>query len=154
MKQLASKLLSSVSLFIFAGQLAGSDTIDFGEEVYPILKESCLRCHAAPYEDSRGRTKKPKGGLRLDTPHWIMEGYLNDEDVLEPIVIPGDPDASELYTLTILPEDHDDVMPTSGDLLSKEKSDTLKRWIKEGAKFGDFEAPKYVNPKSKEASLD
>lgn len=133
-------------------QFADAETIDFGKHVYPILKDSCLRCHAVPYEDTRGRTKKPKGGLRLDTVEWIMKGYVNDEGETQKVVTPGDAEASELYTLTVLPEDHDDVMPSSGDLLTKEQADILKLWINQGATFGDFKAPRYVNPKSKEAA--
>lgn len=152
MKYLRLKLITSICFSGLSLQFANADTVDFGKHVYPILKDSCLRCHAAPYEDTRGRTKKPKGGLRLDTAEWIMKGYVNDDGETEKVVIPGDAEASEFYTLTILPEDHDDVMPSSGDLLTKEQTELLKLWIEQGATFGDFKAPKYVNPKSKEAA--
>ena len=147
--------LKLVASLIFSGltlQFANAETVDFGKHVYPILNDSCLRCHAATYEDTRGKTKKPKGGLRLDTAEWIMKGYVNKEGETETVVTPGNAEASEFYTLTILPEDHDDVMPSSGDLLTKEQTDILKLWIEQGAKAGDFKAPKYVNPKSKETA--
>ncbi|MGB0257080.1 MAG: c-type cytochrome domain-containing protein [Coraliomargarita sp.] len=147
--KLLSRLLSVCALPITA---ATANTIDFGKDVYPILNDQCLRCHAAPYEDARGRTKNPKGGLRLDTPEWIMKGYVNDEGETEKVLFPGDADASEFYTLTILPEDHDDIMPSSGDPLTKAETEILKAWINQGAKFGDFKAPTYVNPKSKQAA--
>lgn len=152
MNYLRLKLVASL---IFSGltlQSANAEMVDFGKEVYPILNDSCLRCHAAAYEDTRGRNKKPKGGLRLDTAEWIMKGYVNDDGETETVVTPGDAEASEFYTLTILPEDHDDVMPSSGDPLTPAQTEILKRWVEQGAKFGDFKAPKYVNPKSKEAA--
>ncbi len=152
MNYLRSILIISICFSGLTLQIAKAETVDFGKHVYPILKENCLRCHAAPYEDTRGRTKKPKGGLRLDTPEWIMKGYVNDEGETEKVVVPGDAEASEFYTLTTLPEDHDDVMPSSGDLLTKKQTDILKSWIEQGATFGDFKAPKYINPKSKEAA--
>lgn len=148
-----TSLLASSVFFLSLGlQSVSAEKIDFGKDVYPILKESCLRCHAEAYEDKRGRLKKPKGGLRLDTAEWIMKGYVNDEGETEKVVFPGDPEASEFYTLTLLPEDHDDVMPPSGDPLTKEQTEVFRLWIEQGAEFGDFVAPKYINPKSKEAA--
>ena len=48
-------------------------------------------------------------------------------------LVPGDPDESSLYTLTILDPDDDDIMPPKGDPLSKEQTDLLKVWIEQGA---------------------
>ena len=50
------------------------------------------------------------------------------------VVIPGKPDESSFYKLTTLPEDHEDVMPSKGDLLTKEEQETLRDWIAKGAK--------------------
>jgi len=129
-----------------------AEEVDFGKQIYPILAESCLRCHAAEYVDKRDRVKKPKGGLRLDTPEYIMAGYQDDDGNAHKVLAPGDAETSSFYKLTILPEDHDDIMPTSGDPLTKEQTELIKAWINAGAKFGDFQAPVYVNPKSKEAA--
>jgi len=145
-------LFLAFSLIGGLSSVAAAETIDFGKEIYPILRESCLSCHSAPYKDSKGRTRKPKEGLRLDTPEWIQKGYINDDGEQEMVVVPGDADASSFYTLLILPEDHDDIMPAKGDPLTKEQTELIKQWINEGAKYGDFKAPKYVNPKSAEAA--
>lgn len=126
-----------------------ADKVSFGKQIYPIIREKCLSCHAAPYEDERGRTKKPKAGIRYDTPEWIAKGYLNDDDEQVPSVVPGKPEKSPLYTTTILPEDHDDIMPPKGDPLTKAEQNLLKQWILEGADYGGFKAPAYVNPKAK-----
>lgn len=127
-----------------------ADKVNFGKQVYPIIREKCLSCHAAPYVDARrGRTKKPKGGVRIDTPEWIAKGYLNDDDEKVMSVVPGQPDKSPLYTTTILPEDHDDIMPPKGDLLTKAEQNLLRQWILQGADYGGFNAPAYVNPDAK-----
>ena len=123
--------------------------IDFGKQIYPILRDNCLSCHAAPYEDTRGRTKKPKAGLRLDTAELIAKGTLDDDDKPKKSVVAGKPDQSPIYTTTTLPEDHDDIMPATGDPLTKAEQNLLKNWILQGAKFGGFKAPAYVNPKAK-----
>jgi len=138
--------------FVFTGlafSLSGNAAdVDFGKQIYPILREKCLSCHAAPYKDTRGRTKKPKAGLRLDTPEQIAKGYLDDDDNPKKAVVPGKPDQSPIYTTVTLPPDHDDIMPPKGDPLTKAEQDLLKNWILQGAKFGNFKAPVYVNPKA------
>lgn len=125
-----------------------ADKVDFGKQVYPILREKCLSCHAAAYKDTRGRTKKPKAGLRLDTVEQIANGYLNDDDEQVKSVVAGKPDKSPLYTTTALPADHDDIMPPKGDPLTKAEQGLIKQWITQGANFGGFKAPAYVNPKA------
>ncbi len=130
--------------------LIAADKVDFGKQIYPLLKDNCLSCHAAPYVEAKsGRTKKPKGGIRFDTTELIAKGYLNDDDEPVKSVIPGKPDKSPLYTSTALPADHDDIMPAKGDPLTKAQQGLLKQWITEGANFGGFKAPTYVNPNAK-----
>ena len=50
-------------------------------------------------------------------------------------IVPGKPERSPFYTLTVLPADHDDMMPPDGPPLSKSQTDLLKQWIAEGAKW-------------------
>jgi hypothetical protein len=107
---------------------------DYQKEIWPILKENCLKCHKAAYKDPKtGRTKKPKGDFRIDSPQEIMKGS-EDGDA----IVPGKPDKSPLYVLTTLGEDHDDIMPPKGDPLTKAQQELLKKWIAEGADFGTF----------------
>ena len=131
-------------------QTGVAEEVDFGRMIYPILKDRCLSCHSAPYVDVRnGRTKKPKGGVRLDTKEHLLKGYLDDDDNLVKSIVPGVPDKSPLYTTTTLPADHDDIMPAKGDPLTKEQQGLLKQWIADGAKFGDFKIPTYVHANAK-----
>lgn len=116
-----------------------SFAVDFEKEIWPIIETSCVKCHMAPYKDpKRGRTKNPKAGLRLDTAELIMKGAEEEEGEWEKVIIPGDAAKSSFYTLTTLDEDHDDVMPPKGDLLTKEQQELVKKWIQDGAKFGSW----------------
>ncbi|MGC6423539.1 MAG: hypothetical protein ACON4O_00970 [Lentimonas sp.] len=151
MKKIVPITLTALcAAFIF--QARAVEPIDFGSDIYPILRENCLSCHAAPYTDTRGRLRKPKDGIRLDTPEWVQKGHPKQDGTWETIIVPGNAGASSFYTLTILPEDHDDIMPAKGDPLTQEQTDLIKNWINQGANYGGFEAPEYVNPRSREAA--
>jgi uncharacterized membrane protein/mono/diheme cytochrome c family protein len=108
--------------------------VDFGKEIMPIFSESCVKCHGI---------KKQKGHLRLDSPQWLLAG-ADGENVL----VPGKAAESLIYSLTILSEDDDDVMPSKGELLTKKQTDLIKKWIEGGAGFGGYRAAVVVNVKS------
>ncbi|MBX3733363.1 MAG: SUMF1/EgtB/PvdO family nonheme iron enzyme [Verrucomicrobiae bacterium] len=93
--------------------------MDFKREVRPVLEVYCLKCHG---------DEKPKGDLSLTT----REAAIRGGDAGTSLV-PGEPAKSSLYTLTTLPEDHDDVMPPKGEKLSAAQQETLRLWIAEGA---------------------
>ena len=101
---------------------------DFKKDVMPILQESCIDCHAAPYKKGT-RLRKPKGGYRVDT----RENILKAGDSEEAGVIPGNATKSELYKRIILEEDHDDIMPPKGDPLTPAQQKVIKDWIDAGA---------------------
>ncbi|MDE0840033.1 MAG: hypothetical protein OSB41_13400, partial [Kiritimatiellae bacterium] len=107
--------------------------VDYEKDIWPVVRDRCLNCHKAPYTDDKGRLKKPKAGLRFDTPEWMMKGSEDGE-----VIIPGKPDDSTFYTLVILPPDDDDVMPAKGDPVTKEEAERIRKWIEEGADFGGF----------------
>jgi formylglycine-generating enzyme required for sulfatase activity/mono/diheme cytochrome c family protein len=94
---------------------------DFNQHIKPILESACLSCHGP---------EKPKGGLRLDTKAMALKGGENGA-----VIVPGQPDKSPLYTSTVLPPDHDNVMPPKGDKLTKAQSDLLRDWIQAGANW-------------------
>jgi hypothetical protein len=110
----------------------GATRVNFDKEVWPILKENCIKCHQAP-KMVDGKLKKPKAGLRLDAPSHIING--SEEG---PVIEPGYPEKSVFYTLTILDDGDDDIMPPKGDPLTGKQTDVIKQWIKEGADFGDW----------------
>ena len=127
------KKLTVLSCSLFPLLSYAIEPVDFAKEIWPMLKDSCVKCHGPDYKDKRGRMKKAKAGLRLDSKKAILEGSKEGK-----VFVAGNADESSLYNLTILPEDHDDVMPPKGDLLTKEQTELLKRWINEGAKFGKW----------------
>ena len=101
---------------------------DFKKDVLPILQESCIDCHAAPYKKGT-RLRKPKGGYRVDTRENILKAGESEEAG----VIPGNAAKSEVYKRIILEEDHDDIMPPKGDPLTPAQQKVIKDWIDAGA---------------------
>jgi uncharacterized membrane protein len=99
---------------------SGAGGIDFARDVAPIFAARCLECHDAA---------KTKGDLRLDLPL--------DEGGDPHVIVPGDPDGSELIELVSLPADDLDIMPAKGDPLTAEQIETLRQWIAEGAVWGE-----------------
>ena len=95
--------------------------INFVKDIQPILEFNCVACH---------REGEAKGELQLDTYAKAMKG-----GEYGPVLVPGHPDKSSLYTSTILEADDDDLMPPSnkGGPMPKETTDLLRAWIEQGA---------------------
>jgi hypothetical protein len=106
------------------GAGAGEPTkaIEFNRDVRPILSGICFACHGPD-------AAKRKAKLRLDT----EAGALADLGGRH-AVVPGDPEASELY-LRITADDESERMPPPGahHRLSTAQVETLRRWIEQGA---------------------
>jgi hypothetical protein len=68
----------------------------------------------------------------------------------EDVIVKGDAAKSELYARITLPRDHEDVMPSRGEPLSKTETDRIKAWIDAGAVWPDGVKPakhwSYVKP--------
>jgi hypothetical protein len=101
--------------------------VSYVHHIAPIFAESCLDCHSAPYVKN-GRTIRPKAALQLDTYELVIKGNL-DGTIIEPFK----PEVSSLYNVVTLPHDDSEIMPPKGEPLTKEQTDTIKRWILEGA---------------------
>lgn len=117
-------------MLLVALTLPYSSAIDFGKEVAPIVKERCVSCHVPRIK--RGKRRKPAGGVRLDSAVNMMKGNRAGKAV----IVPGLPEESSFYTLTTLPEGHDDVMPAEGGPLSETQQQIIRSWILQGAQFG------------------
>lgn len=99
---------------------------NFNREVRPLLSDRCFSCHGP---DESGRAAE----LRLDQ----MDSLIEDRDGYQ-IVVPGEPDNSELM-VRITATDDDLRMPPSGHgkPLTEEEIDVLRRWIVGGAEMHD-----------------
>ena len=114
------------------------DVVSYNFNIRPILSDKCFKCHGPD-------ANKRKADLRLDLPEGAFAA-LKDEPSAHAIV-PGDPEASELYRRITSP-DSDQLMPTPGShlkRLSPFEVALIKKWIKQGAKYEKhwaFVAPK------------
>jgi Planctomycete cytochrome C/Leucine Rich repeat len=132
--QLTMKNATFYSLLVSAVFTAVAPAaVDFEKEVWPFMKERCVDCHKAPFEEN-GKKKEPKAGLRLDGAWAILKGSENGV-----VLKPGDSAKSSLFEAVTLPKDDDAHMPPKGDSLTDAQIKVLKQWIDEGAKFGSWE---------------
>src|SRR5580704_3425807 len=84
--------------------------VNFEDKIAPVLIEKCLPCHSSV---------KVSGGVRLTTNVSVSR-----------VVTPGEPEKSPLYTSV-----ESGAMPPGGPKLSKDQRDSIRDWIREGAKW-------------------
>ncbi len=89
----------------------GNTTVSYTRDIQPLLTANCVRCHGGI------------AGLWLSDYEHIMLGSING-----PVVVPGDPDASPLYTYVDM-----GLMPPDAPPLSQDDIELIRRWIEEGA---------------------
>jgi hypothetical protein len=98
--------------------------IQFNRDVRPILSDACFQCHGPD-------KAKRKAGLRFDNEEGArvdLGGYS--------AIVPGKPDESELIKRIVAHDKLKRMPPASAAVsLSAKQIDTLKQWIKEGAKW-------------------
>lgn len=102
---------------------AGAPPMSFADDVLPILSGHCFSCHQP------GGQGNEKSGLDLSTYDGVMKGTKFGR-----MVIPGDPESSNLMWLLDwrgAPETH---MPLGKRKLSTCDRDLIRQWIREGAK--------------------
>jgi Protein of unknown function (DUF1553)/Protein of unknown function (DUF1549)/Planctomycete cytochrome C len=119
--------------------------VNFAREVRPILSDNCFACHGPD-------DKQRKAKLRLD----VHESVLAKLESGDAAVVPGKPDDSSLI-FRVETDDAEMLMPPkhSGKSLNPQQIDVLKRWIAEGAPWGEhwaFEPPAKTEPPAESAS--
>ena len=119
--------LLSVLLIVPAVRSAQDAPVDFSRDVLPILSDNCFYCHG-PDPSHR------KAELRLDT----LDGAYE-------VIVPGRSDQSD-FVQRILATDPEEIMPPpkTHKVLAPHQIDLLKRWIDQGAPWGEhwaFVAP-------------
>jgi hypothetical protein len=113
-------LVCAVIIFTFS---TPHQAVDFNTQVKPIFNNKCISCH--------GGVKRKAGFSLL----FRSEAMANTESG-KPAIIPGKPDQSELIRRITL-NDPEERMPYKHEPLSKNEIDILRRWIREGAQWGD-----------------
>jgi hypothetical protein len=117
-------------------------TIDFAHEIQPIFAKRCYKCHGPG---------DAQGGLRLDT----RETAIAELESGEHAIVPGKNDEGALLS-RVTETDEDMRMPPDGKPLSEKEIEAIKRWIGEGAKWGQHWAYTKVSkpdaPKGSDAS--
>ncbi len=120
--------LAAICLFITP---SASQAVDFKEDVQPIFKKKCYKCHSGP---------RAKGKLRYDDADKLATRIGTEED---DVFFPGDPAKSLAIIKAALPRTDTDAMPppNRGDALNSTELGILKKWVMEGAKVESGEAP-------------
>ncbi len=95
----------------------------FAEDVMPIFRGRCVSCHAP------GKEGFEKSGLDLTTYEGVMKGTKYGA-----MVIPRDPDGSNLMWLLDWRGSAQTRMPHGKKKLSTCDRDAIRAWIREGAK--------------------
>ena len=113
------------ALFLLAAGgvgVSGAESVDFIRHIRPILADACFHCHGP---DPATREAK----LRLDE----REGLFRTRKDFT-VVVPGDPEGSELFIRITSPHE-DEVMPPkeASRQLKPGEIELLKKWIEEGA---------------------
>ncbi|MDG1051521.1 MAG: hypothetical protein P8R46_15030, partial [Planctomycetota bacterium] len=99
--------------------------VDFAAEVRPLLSDRCFPCHGPGLAD-------PAAGLRLDQRSSAVDelGFA--------AIVPGDAEASELFSRLQHADPERRMPPVSSKLeLEEHEVALLRRWIQEGAPYGE-----------------
>ncbi len=99
------------------------DKIDYSTQVKPIINKNCITCHGGV---------RAKGNFSL----LFRDQALAKTKDGKYAIIPGDPDGSEMIQRLTL-KDPEERMPFHHEPLSKDEIDVLRKWIKQGAQWGE-----------------
>lgn len=112
-----------VTLLSAAACFFHRDEVDFNTQVKPIINRKCITCHGGV---------RAKGGFSL----LFQQEALAKTASGKPAIIPGDPDHSEMIRRLTL-DDPEERMPYKHEPLSKEEISILRKWVAQGAHWGE-----------------
>lgn len=124
-------------LLVFWSVLAGSSTlisdkIDYSTQVKPILNRRCIMCHGGV---------KQSGGWSI----LFRDEALGKTKSGKYAIVPFDASSSEMMR-RVTSHDPEERMPYHKEPLKSEEIDILRRWIDEGAVWGEHWAYQSVEP--------
>ena len=109
---------------IGSDRLAAAETgTSFSRDVLPILRDNCASCHQPGGEGYK------KSGVDLTNYKGVMKGTKYGA-----MVVPGDPEASNLVLLVEWRTRDAIHMPHGRGQLPIKLRETIRRWVQEGAK--------------------
>jgi len=123
MTNLRTLAMAAAALAAAAPALAKEAPISFAEDVQPIIQIRCTMCHQP------GAEGFVKSGFDLTSYEGLMKGTKHG-----PMITPGDPVTSNLMVLIDGKADKSLQMPHGKKKLSSCDRDTIRKWIKQGAK--------------------
>ncbi|HET9745777.1 MAG TPA: PSD1 and planctomycete cytochrome C domain-containing protein [Chitinophagaceae bacterium] len=101
--------------------------VDFNVHIRPILSDRCFKCHGPD-------AKQRKGNLRLDIPDSAFAALKESPGLFA--IVPGRPEASQVYHRIISPDTAERMPPPSSNLvLSDLEIRLIEKWIKQGAEY-------------------
>ena len=117
--------LSAAAGASLAGSVAAA--VDFATDVKPIFEMNCVVCHNPQHSQDNGK-------FRLDNKEEAFKAHEKDQRI-----VPGHPEESLVYRLTVLPVSDQKHMPPTKNKppLTKEESEIIRQWIAEGANWPD-----------------
>jgi mono/diheme cytochrome c family protein len=110
-------------LLVPGDEACAAEKISFSEDVFPIFAGRCVSCHQP------GQDGFEKSGLDLTTYEGLMKGTK-----FGPMVIPKDPESSNLIWLLDWRGSPQTRMPHGKKKLSICDRNAIRSWIREGAK--------------------
>ena len=109
-----------LAIFILS---TSSRKVDFNTDVKPIFNKKCISCHGGV---------RRKAGFSL----LFRSDALAINESGKPAIVPGNPDESEMIRRITL-NDPEERMPYKHDPLCEKEISILRKWIKQGAQWGD-----------------
>lgn len=122
-KKLLVVLVIILTILVAVFAFPHEEPIDFNTQVKPIINKKCISCHGGV---------KQQGGFSL----LFKEEAMAATNSGKPAIIPGNPDDSE-FIRRLSAKDPEERMPYKHEPLGDEEIAIFKRWIKEGAKWGE-----------------
>ena len=107
---------------VTSSEVCAAEKTSFANDVFPIFKGRCISCHQP------GGAGFEKSGLDLSTYEGVMKGTK-----IGKMVVPGDPDTSNLMWLLDWRASAELRMPHGKKKLSICDRDAIRAWIREGA---------------------
>src|SRR5687767_6116739 len=116
-------LLILVGGLIWYFSAAFEEKIDYNTQVKPILNKKCIACH---------------GGVKAKSDFSLLfrEDALKAAKSGKYPIVPGEPGESEMIR-RITEKDEEERMPYKHEPLTKEEISILKKWIRQGAEWGE-----------------